>query len=118
MEANVKKEIADLRIMVRRWYDFYLKCADGHKYDQVHVEEFEYIVETHLLPHLQRLRECKHLDQTELGDFHGWLGKKHSDLSIEISKVKPPEKTDPVITLLKNLELTDKQRQAVVDYLK
>jgi len=118
MKENVHKEISDLKGMVNRWYDFYLGCADGSEYDQVHVEEFDEVVDQQLSPYLQRLRECKHLDRKELRDLYSWLGKMHLNLSEAISQVEPKPQEDPIVTLLKGLELTDKQKKAVADYLK
>ena len=118
MTPNVQKEIDTLKNMVRAWYKFYLNCADGSEYDQVHVEEFDEVVDQQLSPYLQRLKECKHVDKKELGDFYGWLGEMHLDLSEAISQVEPKPQEDPIVTLLKNLELTEKQKKAVADYLK
>ena len=118
MKENVHKEISDLKGMVNRWYDFYLGCADGSEYDQVHVEEFDEVVDQQLSPYLQRLAECDHVNRKELRDLYSWLSSKHSELSMAIARVKPKPQEDPIITLLKGLELTDKQKKAVADYLK
>ena len=118
MKEGTQKEIDDLKRIVKRWYDFYLGCANGHKYDQVHVEEFEDVVNQQLSPYLQELARCKHLNKKELRDFYAWLGEMHMNLSEAIAKVEPKPQEDPIITLLKNLELTDKQKKAVADYLK
>ena len=117
MKPNVEKEIGDLKRIVKRWYDFYLGCADGHEYDQIHVEEWEEVVSTSLLPYLERLKACKHVDRKELRDFYAWLGEMHLDLSEAISQVEPKEQEDPVVTLLKNLELTEGQKKAIFDYI-
>ena len=117
MKPNVQKEINDLKRMVTGWYNFYLGCADGHEYDQVHVEEFDEVVDQQLSPYLQRLKECKHVDKKELGDFYGWLGEMHLDLSEAISQVEPKPQEDPIVTLLKNLELTEGQKKAIFDYI-
>jgi len=118
MTPNVQKEIDTLKNMVRAWYKFYLNCADGSEYDQVHVEEFDEVVDQQLSPYLRRLGECDHIDKKELGEFHGWLAKKRAELSEAISQVEPKPQEDPIVTLLRNLELTDKQKKAVADYLK
>ena len=117
MKANVRKEISDLKGMVRGWYDFYLGCADGSEYDQVHVEEFDEVVDQQLSPYLQRLRECNHVNRKELSDLYGWIGKKRQELSEAISQVEPKPQEDPIVTLLKNLELTEGQKKAIFDYI-
>ncbi len=120
MELNVRKELDELKGMVRVWYKFYLGCADGHKYDQIHVEEFDEVVDQQLSPYLQRLGECSHINPQELGEFCGWLGKKHQELSMAIRKIEVEivEPKEPIIELIKKLELNDSQKKAVLDYLK
>jgi len=118
MTPNVQKEIDTLKNMVRAWYKFYLNCADGSEYDQVHVEEFDDVVDEQLSPYLQRLAACNFVDSLELGKFYSWLGKKRQDLSKAIMEVEIVEVEDPIVKLLKSLELTEKQKKAVADYLK
>ena len=117
MKPNVQKEIDDLKGMVCRWYDFYLGCANGHRYDQYHVEEFNEVCNQQLSVYLQRLRDCRHINRYELGEFYSFIATKSHDLSVEIAKVKPEEPEDPIVTLIKNLGITDEQRKAVVKYL-
>lgn len=95
MEQKVQEEIDALKVMVRRWYKFYLRCADGHKYDQVHVKEFDEVVDQQLSPYLQELARCEHLDKQELNEFYTWLGKKHQELSKAISEIKVEDKLLP-----------------------
>jgi len=56
MDINVKKEINTLKQMVQNWYNFYLKQANGHKYDCIHVEDFEDVIDqqlsTNSYPHI------------------------------------------------------------------
>ena len=117
MEPNVKKEIDTLKRMIRNWYDFYLGCADGHKYDQIHVEEFDEVVSTHISPYLQRLRACNYITRREMNNFFLWVGIKHSDLSFEIAAARPKEFEDPIVILLRNLNLTKDQKKAAFEYL-
>jgi len=46
-----------------------------------------------------------------------FLATKRQNLALEIAEVKPEEPEDPIITLMKNLELTGKQKRAVAKYL-
>ena len=89
MEQNVQKEINDVKHMVQNWYDFYLSQANGSRYDQIHVEEFQEVCDQQLSPYLQRLAECKYLDKKELSDLYLFVGTRAQDLSLEIAKVKP-----------------------------
>ena len=118
MDLNVQKEISTIKQMVQCWYDFYLGCANGHKYDQIHVEEFEEVINEQLSPYLQRLSQCKYLTRAELRDLYLYIATMRNDLSSEIAKVKPEEKEDPIIILLRNLNLTKDQKKAVAEYLK
>jgi len=117
MKPNVEKEINILKQMVQNWYDFYLRCANGHEYDQIHVQEFQEVCDQQLSPYLQRLAQCEHIDKKELSDLYLFVATKAQGLSLEITAVKPKEKDDPVITLLKNLGLTEVQKKAAIDFL-
>ena len=117
MDEKVEKEINTLKRMVQNWYDFYLKQADGHKYDSIFVEEFNEVVSIHLYPYLTRLKACNHINQDELSDFYLFLATKSQDLMSDIAAIKPEEKEDPVVTLVKDLELNEKQKKALMKYL-
>ena len=118
MDAKVQKEIDTLKNMVRTWYKFYLGCANGSKYDQVHVEEFDDVVDEQLSPYLRRLQECDHIDKRELGEFHTWLANRRVSLSKAIMEVEIIKVEDPIVRLLKGLELNGRQREAILEYLK
>jgi len=89
MDEKVEKEINTLKVMVGHWYDFYLRCANGHKYDMVHLKEFQEVIDQQLSPYLQRLAKCRYINKDELSDFYLFLGTKIQDLELEIKAVKP-----------------------------
>jgi hypothetical protein len=117
MDAKVEKELDTIKKMVCNWYDFYLRQANGHEYDHIHVEEFDEIVSIHVYPYLTRLEACKYINRDELADFYLFLATKRQDLELEIAAIKPEEKEDPVVTLVKDLDLTEAQRKALMKYL-
>ena len=116
MDPKVQKEFDTFKKQVGYWYDWHLKQANGHRYDCVHVEEFWDVVTIHLLPQLRRFLECRYVTQEEYSDFLLFLATKRQDLELEIAAVEPEKKEDPVITLIKNLDLTESQRRAVAEY--
>lgn len=118
MEQSVQHEINTIKGMVCNWYKFYLGCADGHKYDQIHVEEFDEIVSTNLMPYLRRLQDCRYITPIDVGEICSWIGNKHLELEKAISEVKPKKPDDSIVILLKKLDLTETQKKAVISYLK
>lgn len=117
--TNIEEALEEHKTQITNWYHAYLKYATGEENDISLLEDFQRDVERDLQPKLRRYRECEQLTYKQYQDFQAWIVVTLQSFRADLGKVEQKRREDdPIITLLKNLNLTDGQKKAVVEYLK
>ena len=88
MEANVKKELDEIEMILTRWRNSYINLIIDNT-DYYLCEEFMHEIMEQAYPHICRLHEEKHITYDEMNEFlENRCYKLVKDLAEEIEKAK------------------------------
>jgi len=79
MEENVKKEMNDLKMIVKNWTLSYLKQASVG--DTFLLDDFNDEIQTHLYPYIARLRETEYITLVEEVEFWNYVHSCFNELA-------------------------------------
>lgn len=116
---TIEEVLEEHKIQLTNWAKSYLNLATGEENDIALLEDLERDINRDFLPQLSRYRECEHITLEQYNDFQAWILATLQTFRADLGKIELKRKEeDPIITLLRNLNLTDRQKKAVKDYLK
>jgi len=116
---TIEDAIREYKMIIgTNWYNSYIRYATGEPNDIALLEDFQEDINRDFQPKLRRHLECKQIDHKQYQEFQGWILEALNKFKNEIDAIEPKEQEDPIIKLIKNLELSDTQKKAVAKYLK
>lgn len=91
MEENVIKELDTLKGMLNNWKKGFLSWASPDGENDYVLQEFNEEIEMHVYPYVTRLREMKHLSNSEATEFMDYCYSQVEDLRDQLNKVETNE---------------------------
>ena len=90
MQANVRKELDSLEMMVLNWKQSYLEAATPDGHNDFLVREFQGEICTFMDPYLRRLFQCEHITADEAQEFFDFCDRQVEELRALIQEVETP----------------------------
>jgi len=69
MDAQVRRELNDLLMIIDHWRDDYIRIAGGAEGYGFLVADLAQEIEEYVYPYVRRMRECQYITDEELGAF-------------------------------------------------